>query len=44
MLTSRREIMGELVNRRLTTTVAWVVAGLISLLNAFLLVQTFGLL
>jgi len=43
MLTSRREIMGELVNRRLTTTVAWVVAGLISMLNAFLLVQTFGL-
>ncbi len=43
MLTSRREIMGELVNRRLTTTVSWVVAALISLLNAFLLVQTFGL-
>jgi len=43
MLTSRREIMGELVNRRLTTVVAWAVAALISLLNAFLLAQTFGL-
>jgi manganese transport protein len=42
MLTSRREIMGELVNRRLTTVVAWVVAALISLLNAFLLFQTFA--
>jgi manganese transport protein len=43
MLTSRREVMGDLVNRRLTTRVAWTVAGMISLLNAFLLVQTFGL-
>jgi Mn2+/Fe2+ NRAMP family transporter len=32
-----------LVNRRITTIVAGVVAGLISLLNVFLLAQTFGL-
>jgi manganese transport protein len=34
--------MGALVNRRLTTSVAWVVAALISGLNVFLLVQTFA--
>jgi manganese transport protein len=39
-LTSQRELMGALVNRRLTTIVAWVVAGMICALNAFLLVQT----
>ena len=41
--TSRRDLMGSLVNRRATTVVAAVVAGLISLLNVFLLGQTFGL-
>jgi manganese transport protein len=41
--TSRRELMGPLVNRRATTAVAAGVAGLISLLNVFLLGQTFGL-
>jgi manganese transport protein len=41
--TSRREIMGTLVNRRLTTAVATLVATLISALNVYLLAQTFGL-
>jgi manganese transport protein len=35
--------MGALVNRRITTFVAGVVAVMISLLNVFLLAQTFGL-
>ena len=35
--------MGLLVNHRITTAVAAVVAALISGLNIFLLVQTFGL-
>jgi len=41
--TSRREIMGTLVNRRATTAVAALVAALISALNVFLLGQTLGL-
>jgi manganese transport protein len=41
--TSRRDLMGPLANRRATTLVAAAVAGLISLLNVFLLGQTFGL-
>jgi manganese transport protein len=40
LLTSKREVMGELVNRRITTVVACVVAGLIICLNVFLLGQT----
>jgi manganese transport protein len=40
MLTRRRDVMGELVNRGLTTVVAAAVAGLIVALNVFLLVQT----
>ena len=43
MLTSRRDVMGVHVNKRLTTRAAWVVAGLISALNVFLLAKTFGL-
>jgi manganese transport protein len=43
MFTSRREIMGVLVNRRVTVAAAVVVAALISGLNVFLLGQTFGL-
>ena len=43
MFTSRREVMGTLVNRRATTAIAAAVAALIVALNAFLLVQTFGL-
>jgi manganese transport protein len=41
--TSRRDLMGTLVNRRTTTAVAAVVALVISALNVFLLGQTFGL-
>jgi manganese transport protein len=41
--TSRRDLMGPLVNRRTTTIVACAVAALISALNVFLLAQTFGL-
>ena len=39
--TSRREIMGTLVNRRLTTEVAKLVDALISALNVYLLGQVF---
>jgi manganese transport protein len=42
MFTSDRKIMGVLVNRRITTIMASVVAGLIVLLNIFLLVTTFS--
>jgi manganese transport protein len=42
LLTRRRDVMGALVNRRVTTVVASVVAALIISLNAFLLVQTFA--
>jgi manganese transport protein len=41
--TSRRDVMGVLVNHRLTTAVASVVAAMICSLNVFLLAQTFGL-
>ncbi len=44
LFTSRREIMGELVNSRATIAAATGVAGLICSLNVFLLLQTFGLL
>ena len=43
MYTSNREPMGELVNRRITTATAGVVASLIIVLSFFLLAQTFGL-
>ena len=39
--TSRKEIMGVLVNHRVTTIVASIVAALIVALNLFLLYQTF---
>jgi manganese transport protein len=41
LLTSKREIMGDLVNRKLTTVAASVVAAMIIALNLFLLYQTF---
>ena len=41
LLTRRRDIMGALVNRRLTTVVASIVAAAIIALNAFLLYETF---
>jgi manganese transport protein len=40
LLTRKRDIMGALVNRRITTVVASVVAALIIALNVFLLVDT----
>src|SRR5215210_7580348 len=43
MFTSRRDVMGVLVNRKATVVVAAVIAALISGLNIFLLAQTFGL-
>jgi manganese transport protein len=42
LFTSKRRLMGELVNARATTVAACVVATLIIALNVFLLVQTFG--
>ena len=42
--TSRRHLMGTLVNAKTTTAIAAAVAALISGLNLFLLGQTFGLL
>ncbi len=41
MLTRRRDIMGALVNRQITTVVASMVAAVIIALNGFLLFQTF---
>jgi manganese transport protein len=43
VFTSRREIMGVLVNHRVTTVAAVAVAAVICALNVFLLGQTFGL-
>jgi len=40
LLTRRHEVMGELVNRPLTTAVAGITAAIIVALNAFLLYQT----
>jgi manganese transport protein len=42
LFTSRRDVMGVLANHRATTVAAVAVAGLISALNIFLLVQTFS--
>jgi manganese transport protein len=41
LFTSRREVMGALVNHRATTIVATLIAALICALNLFLLYQTF---
>jgi len=43
VFTSRRDVMGALVNRKATVVAAVVIATLISGLNLFLLAQTFGL-
>jgi manganese transport protein len=43
LLTRRKDIMGSLVNRRITTVVAALVAGIISALNVFLVLDTLGL-
>lgn len=42
MFTARREVMGVLVNRRFTTVLVSIVAGLIIALNLYLLYQTLG--
>jgi manganese transport protein len=42
LFTGQRNLMGVLVNRRLTTVVISVIAALIVALNAYLLVQTFS--
>jgi manganese transport protein len=41
IFTSRRNLMGALVNTRATSAAAWVVASLIICLNVFLLYETF---
>ena len=43
VFTARRDLMGPLANRRITTVAASVVAGVIIVLNVFLLLQTAGL-
>jgi manganese transport protein len=43
MFTAKRRIMGPLVNRRITTVAASVIAAVIIALNIFLLLQTAGL-
>jgi manganese transport protein len=42
LFTSRRSLMGELVNRRPTVVLASVVAGLVVALNLYLLTRTLG--
>ena len=44
IFTARRDVMGPLVNRRVTTVAASIVAGVIIALNLFLLGQTAGVL
>jgi manganese transport protein len=41
MFTSRKKLMGVLVNRRVTTILASLVAAVIVILNIYLLFQTF---
>jgi manganese transport protein len=43
VFTARRDVMGPLVNRRITTVAASAIATVIVCLNVFLLLQTFGL-
>jgi manganese transport protein len=42
LFTARRDLMGALVNRKITTVAASVIAAVIIALNVFLLAQTFG--
>jgi manganese transport protein len=41
MFTSRSDIMGVLVNHRLTNLIAWLIASVVVALNIFLIYQTF---
>jgi len=43
IFTSRRSIMGGLVNRRATMIAGWVIATIILGLNVLLIGQTFGI-
>jgi manganese transport protein len=43
VFTARRDVMGPLVNRRITTLAASAIAAVIISLNIFLLLQTFGI-
>ncbi len=40
LFTTRKDLMGALVNRRSTTVIAWIVASIIIALNGFLLFET----
>ncbi|HTO22449.1 MAG TPA: Nramp family divalent metal transporter [Spirochaetia bacterium] len=42
MFTQNRDVMGVLVNRRVTTVIGWATAALIVALNLYLLYQTFA--
>ena len=42
IFTARSDVMGPLVNRRITTVAATAVTAVIVALNVFLLLQTFG--
>ena len=42
LFTRRKDIMGTLVNKPFTNVLAWVAAGLIVVLNLYLLYQTFS--
>jgi manganese transport protein len=42
ILTNKRDVMGSLVNRRLTRVLAWAIAAAVIALNVFLLYQTFA--
>jgi manganese transport protein len=37
LFTSRRDLMGELVNHKVTTIIAWMIAALIVILNLYLI-------
>ncbi|RQW13875.1 divalent metal cation transporter [Paenibacillus rhizophilus] len=41
IFTSDRKLMGGLVNRRITSALGWVIAGIVVALNLFLIVETF---
>jgi manganese transport protein len=40
IFSSDKKLMGVLVNRKITTVIAWIVAALIVALNVFLLYET----
>jgi len=42
MFTSNRQIMGGLVNRKMTAALGWLISGLVVSLNLFLVYQIFG--